>query len=93
VDAVRSNPFCFGITEGSVHTFLVLKGKVTEVHWDAYGPDAPSPDSGEAGSLYEISDFFEDFSDYRKGGWLSGVLACSPTTEALPEGTAVYDKG
>lgn len=93
IDAIRRNRFCFGITDGSMHTFLVMKGKVQEVHWDVYGPDSPAPTSSEPNKLYEVSDFFESFSSYRQGGWLSGVLVCSPDPEPLPESTATFDKG
>jgi hypothetical protein len=52
--------FAFGLARGGMHTFLVSKGQVFEVHWNDIG--------GQAGSnLYERSPFISY-------GWYSGLV-------------------
>jgi hypothetical protein len=89
-------PFCYGITNGAIHTFLLSKGQVYEVHWEAYGPTSADPDDLSApaeNKLYEISDFADDFTNYDKYGWLSGVLVCPPESPIPPDELMHYDPG
>lgn len=96
VEHLKSIDFCYGITNGAVHTFLFSKGDVYEVHWDQYGPTSSDPDERSLegdNQLYEVSDFYENFSNYEKDGWLSGVLVCPPDSNIPPVELNRYDSG
>jgi hypothetical protein len=96
LDYINSVPFCYGITHGANHTFLLSKGQVFEVHWDVHGPTSDAPDDATKpgdNKLYEVSSFSGDFSNYTLDGWLSGVLICPPSAPAAPADLAKYDPG
>lgn len=96
LEYLKSLPFCFGTTAGANHTFLLSKGKVYEVHWDVYGPTADQPDARTDvfdNKLYEVSSFQDDFSNYKAGGWLSGIIVCPPASSAPPTALATYNTG
>jgi len=92
---VEKLPFCYGITGGARHTFLLSHGKVYEVHYSDYGPTSNAPDDEAAGppKLYEVSSFKGDFSNYKTRGWLNGVLVCPPDSPSPPKSISIFHKG